>query len=128
MGMDKRGVCGDFSAAAMVQSPELKMMTNFMKAMDRAGMPSDPAALTERLAEVREMVAEAKKTETLREFHGAINVGKEANSEAELERGIKNLARELKQHEKLRKDLERMEKKLTGYMRQAAPAEPRHMI
>lgn len=122
MGMDMGRASAAFGLAAQNQVESLKIFDDFLENMRRAGIPADREALTGRLEEVREMVAQSRKIETLREFHGAINVGKEANSEAEFERGIKKLAQELRQHEKVRKDLERMEKCLSGRMQNSRPA------
>ena len=123
MGMDKKGVSASFSKAATAQIKELKIFDDFLANMHRAGIPTDRNALTQRLDEVREMTQEARKIETLREFNGAINVGREANSQAELERGVKKLAGELKRHEKIRKDLERMEKRLISHVQGAKPSD-----
>lgn len=124
--MEREKMSESFASAAAAPVSELKMFDNFISNMQRAGIPADRGVLVGRLDEVREMLAEVKKIEILREFHGAVAVGKAANSEAELENGIKNLARELKKHEKVRRDLERMEKKIAARLNGPKHAGPSH--
>jgi hypothetical protein len=84
--MEKKTVADVFADVAAAPSKELEIFNSFINNMQRAGIPADRGVLVGRLDEVREMIVEIKKAEILHEFHGAVGVGKAANSEAAIRR------------------------------------------